>query len=100
VPDAAEEIALGDRRHGGGFQPVDPREQVHQMPHLRLAVLRHAGVEVSTHPLAVQQHVAQAVRRELGPDVIQGRRQPPRITEIRFGAREQSCTLREDPADP
>ena len=100
VPDAAEEIALGDLRNAGRFQMVDAGEQLHQVPHLRLAILRHAGIEITARALSVQQHIAKALRRELGPDLIQGRRQTARISQPRFGPREQSGPLRGDATHP
>ncbi len=64
------------------------------MPHLRLAVLRHAGIEITAGSFAVQQHIAEALRRELGSDLIQGGRQTACISQRRFGPREQSGPLR------
>ena len=73
---------------------VDAGEQLHQVPHLRLAVLRHAGIEITARAFAVQQHIAEALRRELGSDLIQGWRQTACISQTRFGPREQSGPLR------
>ena len=94
VPHVAEERAWRDFRNAGRFQMVDAGEQLHQVSHLRLTVLRHAGIEITARTFAVQQHIAEALRRELGPHMVQGRRQTACISQTRFGPREQPGPLR------
>ena len=74
-------------------------EEPDQPATIRLAELRHRRVDIRTLAVALEQHGLQAGRRQLRPDVGQGRRQAALVAEGRRGAAEEGVALRRDAAE-
>ena len=64
------------------------------MPDVRLAKLRHGGIQIIALPFPAQQHFGDPFRLQLRPDVSQRRWQPALISERRLRPGEERIALR------